>query len=175
MAASIDSAVAHGGSNWFALYATSKHEKRVSEFLQLQQVEYYLPLYKTVRRWNNGCKVQLELPLFPNYLFVRISPQERSAVLQIPGVISLVGSGRKATVLPDGEIDALRSGLAQHKFEPHAYLTVGQKVRIKSGPMQGMTGILVRKKNETRIVLNLDLIMKSVAVEIDGADVDPVA
>jgi transcription antitermination factor NusG len=160
--------------NWFAAYTHSHHEKRVAQHFGERQIESFLPLYSVTRRWRNGCKMILDLPLFPNYVFVRIVRRNRVSVLEVPGVLSLVGFGRELTPLPDFEIEALRSGLEQGKVGPHPYLVIGERVRIKAGAMAGMEGVLVRKKNDLRVVLTLDTIMQSVAVEVDAGDVEPV-
>src|SRR5258708_17736187 len=119
--------------------------------------------------------MNLELPLFPNYVFVRIDPRERVRVLEVPGVVSLVGFGRTLAPLSDFEIEALRTCVGQRKIEPHPYLVVGERVRIKAGPMTGMEGVLVRKKSNFRVVLALDVIMQCVAVEVDADDLEPAA
>jgi transcription antitermination factor NusG len=160
-------------ANWFAAYTNSHHEKRVASHFTERQIESFLPLYSTRHRWRNRCEMDLDLPLFPNYVFVHIDPRERVRVLEVPGVVSLVGFGRTLAPLPDFEIEALRSGLGQRKIEPHPYLVVGERVRIKAGPMTGMEGVLVRKKNNFRVVLALDVIMQSVAVEVDADDLEP--
>ena len=159
-------------TNWFAAYTNSHHEKRVASHFAERQIESFLPLYSTRHRWRNRCEMNLELPLFPNYVFVRIDPRERVRVLEVPGVVSLVGFGRTLAPLPDFEIEALRSGLGKRKIEPHPYLVIGERVRIKAGPMRGMEGVLVRKKNNFRVVLALDVIMQSVAVEVDADDLE---
>jgi transcription antitermination factor NusG len=161
--------------NWFAAYTNSHHEKRVASYFAERQIEAFLPLYATRHRWKNRCEMNLELPLFPNYVFVLIDPRERVRVLEVPGVQSLVGFGRTLAPLPHFEIEALRSGLGQRKIEPHPYLVIGERVRIKAGPMTGMEGVLVRKKNNFRVVLALDVIMQSVAVEVDADDLEPAA
>jgi transcription antitermination factor NusG len=162
-------------ANWFAAYTNSHHEKRVAFHFAERQIEAFLPLYATRHRWKNRCEMNLELPLFPNYVFVFIDARERVRVLEVPGVQSLVGFGRTLAPLPHFEIEALRSGLGQRKIEPHPYLVIGERVRIKAGPMTGMEGVLVRKKNNFRVVLALDVIMQSVAVEVDADDVEPAA
>ena len=162
-------------ANWFAAYTNSHHEKRVASHFAERQIESFLPLYATRHRWKNRCEMNLELPLFPNYVFVHIDPRERVRVLEVPGVLSLVGFGRTLAPLPDFEIEALRSGLGQRKIEPHPYLVIGERVRIKCGPMTGMEGVLVRKKSNFRVVLALDVIMRSVAVEVDADDLEPAA
>jgi transcription antitermination factor NusG len=160
--------------NWFAVYTTPRHEKHVSDMLAERHVEAFLPLYRTNRQWKKSRPVSLELPLFPSYLFARIERQARGAVLSTPGVLSIVGSAREPWALPDFEIEALRSGLLERKIEPHPYLVVGEKVRIKAGVMAGVEGVLIRKKNDLRVVLSLQMIMQSVAVEVDADDVEPV-
>jgi len=162
-------------ANWFAAYTNSHHEKRVAGHFGERQITSFLPLYSARHRWRNRCEMQLELPLFPNYVFVRIDPRERVRVLEVPGVLSLVGFGRNLAPLPDFEIEALRTGLGQQKIEPHPYLIIGERVRIKAGPLTGMEGVLVRKKNNFRVVLALDVIMQCVAVEVDADDLEPVA
>ncbi len=158
---------------WFAVFTSSHHEKRVLEHLRKRQIESFLPLYPTVRRRANRCKVTLELPLFPNYLFVQIGRSERARVLAVPGVLSIVGRGREPAPLPDFEVESLRSGLQLRKVEPHPYLTVGERARIKAGALAGLEGVLLRKKNGLRVVLTLDQIMQSVAVEVDADDLEP--
>jgi hypothetical protein len=110
--------------------------------------------------------MNLELPLFPNYIFVRIDRRQRVRVLEVPGILSVVGFGAMPAALPDPEIEAIRSAVGRRKMEPHPYLVIGERVRIQAGPMTGWEGVLVRKKNNLRVVLTLDAIMKSVAVEV---------
>lgn len=160
-------------ANWYAVYTNSHHEKRVALHLAEREIESFLPLYSTRHRWRNRCERTVELPLFPNYVFVRIASRERVRVLAVPGVLSLVGVGRTPAALPDFEIEALRCGVGRRKIEPHPYLVVGERVRIEAGPMTGMEGVLVRKKNNFRVVLALDAIMQSVAVEVDADDLEP--
>jgi transcription antitermination factor NusG len=161
-------------ASWFAAYTHSHHEKRVASYFTEREIESFLPLYAVVRRWRNGCEMKLDLPLFPNYVFVRMDPRERVRVLEVPGVLSLVGSGRRLASLPDLEIEALRSSAGQRKVEPHPYLIVGERVRIKAGAMMGLEGVLVRKKNNFRVVLGLEAILQSVAVEVDADDLEVV-
>jgi transcription antitermination factor NusG len=157
---------------WYAAQTCANHEKRVLGQLNQRTVETYLPLYASVRRWKDR-RVRLELPLFPGYVFVRLALRDRLRVLQTPSVVRLVGFGGQPAALPDQEIDALRQGLTREMHvEPHAYLKVGRRVRVRSGPLEGLEGILVRKKNGSRFVISLDLIMRSVAVEIDEADLE---
>jgi len=160
-------------ANWFAAYTNSHHEKRVAAQFAERRMESFLPLYATRHRWRNGCEMNLDLPLFPNYVFVRVDPRKRVRVLEVPGVVSLVGFGRTLAPLPDFEIEALRSAIGQRKIEPHPYQVIGERVRIKAGPMTGMEGVLVRRKSNFRVVLALDAIMQSVAVEVDADELEP--
>ena len=169
-----DVATADQPAKWFAAYTTPRHEKVVARHLQSRHIESFLPLYSSVRRWKNGCRVAIEQPLFPSYLFVHIPRREAVKVLQIPGVVSLVSAGREPAALPSSEIESLRSSLPLRHFEPHPYLVVGEKVRITAGSLEGMIGVLVRRKNDCRVVLTLELIMQSVAVEIGIEEIEPV-
>jgi transcription antitermination factor NusG len=159
---------------WFAAYTSAHHEKAVAERLAQRTIESFLPLYRTMRLWKNGCKVTLELPLFPGYIFVRIPTKERVRVLEIPGVLSLVGAMGNPVPLPEADIEALRAAIHGINCEPHPYLVVGERARIKSGPLACLEGILLRKKNLLRVVLSLDLITQSMAVEVDADNVEPI-
>jgi transcription antitermination factor NusG len=160
---------------WFAVYVTSRHEKKVQTQLVQQKIETFLPLYTTVHCWKNRCRKVLQLPLFPNYLFVHIPLSTRFAVLRTPGVTSLVCSGHLPVPLPSAAIEAIRAALAVREVEPHPYLAVGNRVRIIDGPLLGMAGVLVKKKNKLRVVLLLDEIRQSAAVEVNADEIDNVA
>jgi transcription antitermination factor NusG len=159
---------------WYAAYTTPRHEKHVAELLAERDIETFLPLYRAIRQWKKSVPTLLELPLFPCYLFVRVRRSARGSVLSMPGVLSIVGSPKEPWPLPHFEIEALRFGAQMGKIEPHPYLKVGERVRITTGSMAGMEGILVRKKNQFRFILTLDAIMRSVAVEVDAHDLEPV-
>ncbi len=160
--------------SWFAAYTASHHEKHVFNQLVHRNVEAYLPMYKSSRQWQKRPLVTLDLPLFPNYVFVRISRKQRSDVLGTPGVFSIVGSASNAWELPEREIETLRNGLHQRKVEPHPYLVIGERARVKTGVLAGLEGVIVRKKNNLNIVLTLDRIMQSIAIEVDAAELEPV-
>ena len=165
---------AYAEPRWFAAYTCAKHEKRIAYQLQRKSVEYFLPLYEAFHKWKDRRK-RVELPLFPGYVLVRIPLRDRLQVLEIPSVVRLVGFNGQATPLPDSEIELLRSGLA-HKLrvEPHPFLTRGRRVRIQRGPLAGLEGILTRRKGSLRVILSVDLIMRSIAVDIDIADILPI-
>jgi transcription antitermination factor NusG len=159
--------------HWYAVYTRSRHEKTVADQLAHKSVEHFLPLYETIRKWKNGPS-KVHLPLFPGYLFVHISLRERLQVLQVPGVVQLVGSNGVALALPQADIetirDAMTKGLQAH---PHPYLKVGSRVRIRTGPLEGLHGILLRKKGKVRLVVSVDLIMRSISIDIDESEVEP--
>ena len=118
--------------------------------------------------------MNLELPLFPGYVFVRLALRDRLRVLQIPSVVRLVGFNGLPAALPDEELQILRSALAQSmRAEPHPFLTAGRQVRIVGGPFAGLEGVLKKKKSSLRVVVTLELIQRSVAVDVDIADVRP--
>jgi transcription antitermination factor NusG len=168
--------VASGYSpQWYAAYTTPRHEKHVSAMLTERRIENFLPLYRTSRQWKKSAPVVLELPLFPAYVFVRLARQARGTVLGLPGVLSIVGSPKEPWPLPDFEIEALRRGMKYRRVEPHPYLKIGERVRVKAGAMAGIEGVLVRKKNELKVVITLDAIMRSVAVEVEATDVEPIS
>ena len=159
---------------WYAAYTWARHEKNVARQFQERAIEHYLPTYKTVHRWKTG-KVRLELPLFPSYIFVRIPLQERIRPLQVPGVVRLVGFNGRPTPLADVDIQALLDLSSQGRnAEPYPYLTIGNRVRIHAGPLQGLEGILLRKKSSLRVVVSVELIMRSIIVDVDAADLSPV-
>lgn len=164
----------HLEPRWYVAYTCANHEKMVRDQFELRCVESFLPVYGTIRKWKDR-RVRLELPLFPGYVFVLFSLRDRLRVLQTPGVVRLVGFAGQPAPLPDEEIEALRQGLSREvSIEPHPYLKVGDRVRVRSGPLRGLEGILVRRKKSAKIVISLDLIMRSVAAEIDIAELDPV-
>ncbi len=157
---------------WYVAHTSANHEKRVTQQLLERSVEHFLPLYDSVRRWKDR-RMKLQVPLFPGYVFVRLPLRDRLKVLQIPGVARLISFNGQPAALPDNEIEALRAGLAaQLRAEPHPYLTVGRRVRVRRGPLEGVEGILIRKKNAYRVVLSLDVIMRSASVEVDASDLE---
>ncbi len=163
-----------GSESWYALYTCPRHEKRVAEQIEQRRISCFLPLYRSVRRWKDRRK-ELELVLFPGYVFVHMAFQDKLQVLKVPGAVRLVTFNGQPVALPEQEIECLRNRQSSSNLEPHPYLRVGRRVRVRSGPMQGLEGIIRRNKDKCRLVFSLDLIMRSVAVEVDEADVELVA
>ena len=159
--------------NWYALYTCPRHEKRVAEQIEQRSISCFLPVYRSVRRWKDRRK-ELELALFPGYVFVRMALENKLRVLELPGAVRLVSFNGKPAAIPADEIETLRDRLSgASSIEPHPYLRTGRRVRVRSGAMAGLEGIVVRRKDRCRVVFSIDLIMRSVAVEVDQADLEP--
>lgn len=159
--------------HWYAAYTCAQHEKRVAQQLDGRGVVHYLPLYEAVHRWKDRRKL-VQLPLFPGYVFVRIPLRNRLDVLCLPGVVRLVGFNGAPTPLPEQEVEGLRRALTEGvRAEPHPYLRVGRRVRITGGPLVGREGILKRWKGALRVVLSLELIQRSILVDIEALFVEP--
>jgi transcription antitermination factor NusG len=155
---------------WYAAYTCANHEKQVAAQMLERGVEHFLPLYEALHRWKDR-RVRLHLPLFPGYVFTRLPLRDRLEILRLPSVVRLVGFGRLPTALPEQEIETLRAGLSSGlRAQPHPYLALGRRVRIRNGPLAGLEGILQRRKGKFRVVLSVDLIMRSIAVEADIVD-----
>jgi transcription antitermination factor NusG len=163
------------GSAWFAVQTRPRWEKFVMQALEGKGFEAFLPAYKSRRRWSDRIK-ELELPLFAGYLFCRMSlEQRRLPVLTTPGVRQIVSSGGTPTVVPQGEIDAVRmivaSGLATR---PWPFVEVGDRVRLRGGSLEGIEGILLSTRTHHRLVVSVEILRRSVAVEIDQAWVEAI-
>jgi transcription antitermination factor NusG len=163
----------HVEPHWYAAYTCANHEKPVAAELNARGVEHFLPLYSSLRRWKDR-SVRLALPLFPGYVFVRLPLIERLRVLQIPRVVRLVGFGGMPAALPEEQVEILRAGLTERLHaEPHPFLAVGRRMRIVSGPLAGLEGVLRRKKSNFRFVLSVELIQRSLSVEVNAEEVQP--
>jgi len=159
---------------WYAVHTFAHHEKKVHGRLLGKKVEAFLPLYSVKRKRKSGT-VQLEIPLFPGYLFVFLPLLERLRVLQVAGVARLVGTNGQPTALLDGEVEALRNARTMGiQTRPHRHLEIGRKVRVNAGPFEGLQGILTRHKGKYRVVLSLELIASSFMLDIDSDDVETV-
>jgi transcription antitermination factor NusG len=162
-------------SHWWALYTRHQHEKVVADMLSAKGFEVFLPLYDSIRRWKDRQKL-ISLPLFPCYVFVRGGLHRRLQVVTTPGIHMILSHGAEVAVIPEDEIEAIRRTIeGPCRMEPHPFLRCGERVRVIRGSLQGIEGLLVRKKNQFRLVLSVEMLAKSVAVEIDASDVEPVA
>jgi transcription termination/antitermination protein NusG len=157
---------------WFAAYTCAHHERRVSEQLRTRGIECFLPVYRAMHRWKDR-RVELELPLFPGYIFVHLAVQEHFRVLIVPGVARIVGTSYQPTPLPNHEIQLLMDAKAREvRMEPYRFLTTGTRVRVKSGCFEGVEGFILRRKGLRGIVVTLKLISSAFVLDIDAADVE---
>jgi len=163
---------AAGAPNWHALFTRHQHEKSVAFALSSKRHEIYLPLYRSVRRWRDRAK-QLWLPLFPCYVFIRDGMDRQLQILTTPGIIHIVGWGGRPAIVPQAQLDAVRRIIESRLIvETHSYPQCGDRVRVKTGPLLGLEGILTRKKGAARLVVSMEMLGRSAAVEIDVSNVE---
>jgi transcription antitermination factor NusG len=159
---------------WFALQVKPRFEKVVSRNLRAKGFEDFLPVYRRRHQWSDRVK-EIELPLFPGYVFCHFDVDDRLPILLVPGVTSVVGFGKAPTPIEDVELENLRSILNSGVgFQPWPFVSVGQTVSIEHGALEGLEGIVSTVKNEYRLIVSVSLLQRSVAVEIDRACVKPV-
>jgi transcription antitermination factor NusG len=158
---------------WYAVQTRPRHEQTVVTQLNQDGLETLLPMVHQVRKWTDRRKL-VHVPLFPSYVFVRTTlscNEERVRILRKSGVVSFVGPRREAEPIANSNVRALLT--SEVEYGPHPYLTVGQRVRIRSGALRGLEGILLRVGGGDNLVLSVDLIHKSVILHIDGYDLEP--
>lgn len=152
-------------TNWYVIHTFPQHEKKIHAALVQHKIENYLPLKSEIRQWSDRRK-KLEVPLFPNYLFVKINLKERHRVVGIPGVLKFLSTGSKPSIILERDIDLIKK-LAMENIEvTDEYINLNDIVMITSGPLKGVTGLLVYRKGNTRLLVEIDGIKKSVLVEI---------
>jgi transcription antitermination factor NusG len=160
---------------WYALQVRPRFEKVVAVHLNHKGYEEYLPLYRSRRRWSDRIK-EIELPLFPGYIFCKFDVLRRLPILLIPGVISVVGTGKNPLAVSDDEINAVqnvvKSGLT---FQPSRFIATGQLARVERGPLRGLVGIVIATKKNCRLIVSINLLQRSVSVEVDSDSVMPVS
>ncbi|MGA2813315.1 MAG: UpxY family transcription antiterminator [Candidatus Acidiferrum sp.] len=161
------------GLPWYALQVRTRYERVVAEHLGGQGFEWFLPLSKERKRWSDRIK-EVESPLFPGYLFCRFDAQNRLPILKTPGLVQIVGYNRQPIAVDEVEINAIQtlvaSGVPNH---PCPFVEIGDLVRIESGPLRGLEGILTESRGRHKFVLSVTLLQRSVAVEIDSLSVTP--
>jgi transcription elongation factor/antiterminator RfaH len=152
---------------WYVLQCWVRKETAIATQLENQGFECFLPKYKTIREWSDR-KKEVEQPLFPGYVFCRFDYSQRRPIAVTPGVLQVVGCGRKPTPVDDREIEALQTAaVAGVRSQPWPYLEVGERVRIHAGSLSGLEGILINYKGNHRVVLSVTLLQRSVALEVD--------
>jgi transcription antitermination factor NusG len=166
---------AGANSQWYAIHTRARHEKSVTQRLEGQNFEAFLPLVSEVHRWSDRRKV-VDLPLFTCYVFAKLSraAEERLSILRFQGVIGFVGAGWEGTPIPEPQIDAVRTLLAQQlPCCTHPFIKIGQRVRIRGGALDGVEGTLLSRNGDRTLVVSIDAIQRSMAVRIDGYDFEP--
>lgn len=159
-------------SPWYAVYTKFQHEKSAAALLEAKEFQVFLPVYRTVHRWKDRNQLVV-LPLFPCYLFLRMELTRKIDVLRTAGVQWLVENAGHACTIPESEIEAVRRICSiATRYQPHPFLKQGDFVRIRKGPLLGVEGFFVRTKNQYRVVVSVELLRKSVAVEVDLADIE---
>jgi transcription antitermination factor NusG len=160
-------------SPWWAIYTRHQHERVVADTLYAKNFEVFLPAYESVRRWKDRKKL-ISLPLFPGYVFVRGELHRKLQIVSTPGVHMILCRGERVATVPEAEIEAIQRAMeGRYRVEPHPFLQCGEQVRVVRGALEGVSGILLRKKNWDRLILSVDMLAQSVAVEIDASDVEP--
>jgi transcription antitermination factor NusG len=158
--------------SWYAVCTRYQHEKTAARILEYKDFEVFLPLYKARHRWKDRIK-EVHIPLFPGYLFVREGLKRWLGILTTPGVSSIVSCGDQPIAIPFSEIEGVKRVVdSSLRVEPHPFLKSGDWVRVKCGPVAGVEGILLRQKNVARLVLSVEMLGKSAAVEVDASDVE---
>jgi transcription termination/antitermination protein NusG len=162
--------------SWYALLTRARHEKIVAHRLRELGVTSFLPVITELRKWSDRKKL-VEFPLFSCYVFAKLPPtnEGRLKALRIDGVFSLVGKPGEGTPIPDEQIEAVRR-IAEERlaWQAHPFLKIGQRVRIRSGALNGVEGVLVARSGESTLVVSIDAIQRSLAVRIDGYSVEPI-
>ncbi|MGC0774496.1 MAG: UpxY family transcription antiterminator [Candidatus Acidiferrum sp.] len=161
-------------ASWYALYTRHQHEKMVDQVLTNKGFNTFLPLYATTHNWKDRTKA-LTLPLFPCYVFLKGGIDRRLHILTTPGIYGLVSIAGEPAAIPDIEIEAIRRVVeCGARVETHPYLKCGNWVRVKSGPLTGIEGILLRKKNVSRLVLSVGILGTAAAIEVSAFQVEAV-
>ena len=158
-------------SRWHVAYVVTRHEKVVAQELRRRSVESFLPVYHAIHYWNKR-RAQVELPLFPSYVFVRMTSQERLRVLQVPAVVHLVTFNGLPASIPEEEMEGLRAAVRLRSTQPHPYYSPGDRVRIKAGPLKGLEGTLLRQQSSSRLIVAVDFIHRFVSVELEPNDLE---
>ena len=161
--------------NWFAICTRHQHEKIAARILEYKEFEVFLPLYRARHRWKDRIR-EVAIPLFPGYLFVKGGYKRLLEIRSTPGVSSIVSCGDQPATISSSEIEGVKRVVASTlRVEPHPFLKSGDWVRVKYGPIAGVKGILIRHKNVARLVLSVELLGKSAAVEVDAIDVERIS
>ncbi len=157
------------GERWYIAYTLARHEKSIAHRLSLENMHCYVPLYSETRMWRQR-RVEVSLPLFPCYVFVRMRFEARLRLLSVPGVVRLLTASGSAIIFPDEEMDALRSLLTKWKATPCPFHSSGRRVRLKSGPFAGLEGTILQRNGKRKLIVTLDLIASAMLLDVDTED-----
>jgi transcription antitermination factor NusG len=161
-------------ARWYAVTTQPRHEKVVAQQLAAKSIETFLPLLTLPRQWKDR-KALIERPIFPSYVFTRIDLKDRHHVFSVPSVLRMLSFNGTPSAIDEAEIAAVRLSLSSdQRPEPHPYLKSGELVRVKSGSLQGLEGIVTRNKGQCRIVVSISLLQQSIATEIDACLLEPI-
>lgn len=160
---------------WYAVYTIVRHEKTVKRSIEKRGIETFLPLREVVSQWTDRKKL-VQLPLFPGYLFVRLYPGDSQSIFQVlntRGVVRILSANGRLQPVPERQIDSVKNltGSNVH-YDPHPHLVSGSEVVVMNGPLRGISGRVLDKKGDNRLIISIDIIKRSVAVKVDAADVE---
>jgi transcription antitermination factor NusG len=155
--------------HWYVAYTMPKHEKAIAERLRSDEISCYVPLYSETRTWRQR-KVQIDLPLFPCYVFVKMALKTKARLLSAPGVVRLLSASGSAIIFPDEDMDFLQSSLKNWSARPYPFHSSGKRVRLKSGPFAGLQGTIIRRDGMRKLVITLDIINSSMLLDVDISD-----
>jgi transcription antitermination factor NusG len=168
--------LAQQGLNWYAVHTKPRHEKRVAAQFEEKRVHTFLPLLRQIHRWSDR-NTTVDVPMFSCYAFVRVGQtnEDRWKVLRTPGVLGFVGNERQGTPIPREQIESLRTAIGGNvPCFPHAFINVGRRVRIRGGSLDGVEGVLDRHGKDQNLVISVELLHRSVSIQVEGYDVEPV-
>ncbi|HEX8690996.1 MAG TPA: UpxY family transcription antiterminator [Longimicrobium sp.] len=165
------------GARWYACYTRGRHEKRVSTLLEQRGIEHFLPLHTRTEQWRDR-KKRVDWPLFPSYVFVRFDLRELPRVLGVYGVVAVVRSGPAPAVIADEDIENVRrfaAAIDAHGMVPELepWVEVGERVRVDTGPLSGVEGVVVQRRGRTRVLVGLQTVGQGLSVELDAASLRP--
>jgi transcription antitermination factor NusG len=164
-------------SSWYAVHTLARHEKRIVAQFEEKRVCTFLPILRRIHKWSDR-RVKVDVPMFSCYAFVRIvhTVEERLKVLRTPGVLGFVGCERQGTPIPDEQIESLRTAISENiPCFPHAFISVGKRVRIRGGSLDGVEGILERQGAHQSLVVSVELLHRSISIRVEGYDIELVS
>ncbi len=164
-----DTATSNTDEHWYIAYTLPRHEKAIAQRLTVQEISCYVPLYSETRTWRQR-RVQVELPLFPCYVFVKMPLDIKTRLLSAPGVVRLLAMSGAAVIFPDEEMSALQSSLKHWSARPYPFHSSGKRIHLTAGPFAGFEGTILRRNGKRKIIITLDLLSSCILLDADAAD-----